>query len=77
MKAEDWIMGEPPKDGETYLGWIPSKGAVPIHWSGWGGGVWDDQAGHHLSDGPLFWMKMPEGPTQEMIDQAFDKLYSS
>ncbi|MDF0750344.1 hypothetical protein NLU14_08880 [Marinobacter sp. 71-i] len=75
-RPQDWIMGEPPKDGETYMGWLPSKGAAPVHWSGWGGGVWDNETGHHLSDEPLFWMPMPVDPTQEMISEAFDRRWT-
>ena len=76
LKPEDWIAGEPPRDGEFYLGWFQIKGAIPVKWSGWGGGAWDNQTGHHLSDSPLFWMPMPVDPTQEMITHAFSRLWN-
>lgn len=73
LRPQDWNMGEPPKDGETYMGWLPGLGAVPVCWSGWGGGVWDNQSGQHLNDRPLFWMPMPVDPTREMIEEAFKR----
>lgn len=59
-----------PKDGTSVLGFIPGRSGyiarqdiVPVHWSGWGGGVWDNStSGHHLSSDPSHWMPLPLGP---------------
>ena len=68
----DWQPIETaPRDGTAVLGYIPSKrGAylarqdvVPIHWSGWGGGVWDNStSGHHIVEEVTHWMPLPEPP---------------
>jgi hypothetical protein len=62
-----------PKDGTTVLGWIPRLGyvarqdCVPMNWSGWGGGVWENTtSGHKLGTEPTHWMPLPPPPsTQE------------
>jgi hypothetical protein len=59
-----------PKDGTTVLGYFGGRSGyvsrqdiVPICWSGWGGGVWDNAtSGHHMGDDPSHWMPLPPPP---------------
>lgn len=60
-----------PKDGTAFLGYRP--GASPyvarkdcdiVHYSGWGGGIWEGANGyakHNLTD-LTHWMPLPEPP---------------
>jgi len=60
---------EPPKDGTSVLGFFPcispnitDQRFVLIHWCGWGGGVWDDANGYHITGEPSYWMPLPAPP---------------
>lgn len=63
---------EPPKDGTCIWGFFPEKAGyfadqryIPIHWSEWGGGTWDNtSSGHHISGSPTHWM-LPNPPTNK------------
>jgi hypothetical protein len=66
-----WYRGEPPKDGKAYIGFFPGLPAVadqrfvPITWSLWGGGVWDNAtSGHHMSCAPSHWSEMLTPPPE-------------
>lgn len=55
-----------PKDGTAFLAAFPESGYVArqdiriLHWSGWGGGTWDSDSGHHVSGAePVGWMPLP------------------
>ena len=63
-----------PKDGTGVLGYFPElKGYVapqefiPMHWSGWGGGIWcNSTSGHNLlSAKPTHWMPLPTPPEEK------------
>ena len=66
--------GLPPKDGKTYLGYFPSREGyfaiqcfIPIFWSNWGNGTWDNAtSGHHISENPTHWVKLPLTPKQAL-----------
>ena len=66
--------GLPPKDGKTYLGYFPSKEGyfasqcfIPICWSEWGGGTWDNViSGHHIPENPTHWTDLPLSPNQAL-----------
>lgn len=72
MKPEDWQPIETaPKDGTAVLGWVPRLGyvarqdCIPMHWSGWGGGVWENStSGHKIGVEPEFWMPLPPPPVR-------------
>lgn len=62
-------MESAPKDRTAFLAYIPTRhGYVArqdvaiIHWSEWGGGAWEEQSGHKLSDKPAHWMPLPLPP---------------
>ena len=66
--------GVPPKDGRTYLGYFPSREGyfasqcfIPICWSEWGGGTWDNViSGHHIPKNPTHWTDLPLSPNQAL-----------
>ncbi len=58
-----------PRDGTAVLGFLPNRSGYVsdkryeiISWSGWGGGVWDNAGGYHVSDSPTHWMPLPVPP---------------
>lgn len=67
-------MASAPKDGTPILASFPA-GIDPlrsdfgrndvrvIRWSGWGGGVWDSDSGHHISGEPIGWRSLPPAET--------------
>lgn len=64
-----WRDGEPPKDGLAYLAFFPWRSGYVadqrfniVHWTGWGGGVWDNVSGQHMSSTPTHWRPLPEAP---------------
>lgn len=74
-KAKQWsqIRWKPidtaPKDGTTilvYTGpccYVAKQNVIPVHWSGWGGGVWENStSGGKLSADPTHWMPLPPEP---------------
>jgi hypothetical protein len=71
LAADPWMPIETaPKDGTAVLGYFPSRRGyvasqefVPIHWSGWGGGVWENStSGGRPVDKPTHWMPLPAAP---------------
>lgn len=54
-----------PKDGTAFLAAFPESSYVArqdvriLHWSGWGGGTWDNDSGYHVSAEPYGWMPLP------------------
>jgi len=70
IKLLDWQpIATAPKDGTAVLGYFPGRrgyvarqDVVPIHWSGWGGGVWEDVNGGKPSAEPTHWMPLPDPP---------------
>ena len=59
-----------PKDGTAFLAFVPycigyvaRQDIQVLHWSGWGGGVWDDNNGFHTANLPTHWMPLPDGPS--------------
>lgn len=61
-----------PKDGTSILGYFPGRGGyvarqdmIPIHWCGWGGGMWQNStSGHNLmSNKVTHWMPLPDPPS--------------
>jgi hypothetical protein len=63
-----------PRDGTTILayfplltGYIARQDVAPVHWTEWGGGVWENSSsGGKPSSSPTHWRPLPEPP----IDQA-------
>ncbi len=57
-------MSSAPKDGTAIFGFFPPGAYVArtdvkvIHWSGWGGGVWETQGGGRDSE-PVGWLPLP------------------
>jgi hypothetical protein len=59
-----------PKDGQTVLAYVPARkgfvsrqDVIPVHWSSWGGGVWENStSGGKVNDNPSHWMPLPEPP---------------
>jgi len=70
-----------PRDGTTILAHYPSKvgyvarqDIAPIHWSGWGGGVWENSnSGMKPSDQPTHWMPLPPSPNPGSQTQPENK----
>lgn len=64
-------METAPRDGTTILAHIPKlrgytarQDVVPVHWSGWGGGTWENStSGSKLMEFDLsHWMPLPPPP---------------
>lgn len=63
-------METAPKDGQTILAHKPSglafsarQDVVPVHWTGWGGGAWENStSGHKVFDDLTHWMPLPAPP---------------
>lgn len=59
-----------PKNGTTFLGYVPAwrdyvarQDVCPMHWSGWGGGIWESStSGHRIHDEVTHWMPLPAPP---------------
>ncbi len=59
-----------PKDGTSVLGFFPvlvgytaRQDVVPMHWSGWGGGIWaNSTSGHNIDNAPTHWQPLPAPP---------------
>jgi hypothetical protein len=59
-----------PKDGTSFLGHIPGncghvarQDVCPMHWSGWGGGCWENSvSGHKIGGRVTHWMPLPPPP---------------
>jgi hypothetical protein len=71
---EEWQpIKTAPKDGTTVLAYFPTRegyfarqDVVPIHWTEWGNGVWENSSsGHKVSDHPTHWMPLPSRPLQD------------
>lgn len=68
----DWRPIETaPKDGTAFLaylpnrdGWVARQDITILHYSGWGGGVWEDQSclGKRHLDEPTHWAPLPDAP---------------
>lgn len=66
----DWQPIETaPKDGTAVLGFTPERAGYVatqsyeiIHWSGWGGGVWENVTGYKPSCRFTHWMPLPKPP---------------
>ena len=44
-------------------GYTARQDVVPIWWSGWGGGCWENAtSGHKIYDEPTHWMPLPAPP---------------
>lgn len=58
-------MSTAPTDGTAFLASFPAGSSVArmdvrvLHWSGWGGGVWETDGGHKISDTPIGWRPLP------------------
>jgi hypothetical protein len=70
----DWQPIETaPKDGTAILAYYPDKAGftarqdvVPVFWSGWGGGVWENStSGGKPFQQPTHWMPLPGPPAAE------------
>lgn len=74
MTCECWPalrpMSSAPRDGTPILASFPAysgsgdfarRDVRVIQWSGWGGGVWDNDSGHHLGQDatPIGWRPLP------------------
>jgi len=71
MAAQEFYVRQedrqPPRDGTAILGFFPRfSGYVArqdvriVHWSGWGGGFWEDQGGSKISDSEMrAWRDVP------------------
>lgn len=65
-----------PKDGTTVLahfpqriGYVGRQDVVPVLWSGWGGGTWQNATtGHNISAVPTHWMPVPDPPVHKQDD---------
>lgn len=61
-----------PKDGTTILAHNPRglaffarQDVVPVHWTGWGGGAWENStSGHKVFDELTHWMPLPAPPNK-------------
>lgn len=60
-----------PKDGTAFLAYYPQRrgfsarqDCIPVFWSGWGGGCWQNStSGHHITgDEPSHWQELPDPP---------------
>lgn len=60
-----------PKDGKSVILFDPSRGGfvadqrfIFAHWSGWGGGIWENtnSGGKLMNGNPTHWMPLPEPP---------------
>lgn len=64
-------METAPKDGTTVLAYRPSgagfvsrQDVVPVHWSDWGGGEWENStSGYKIFDALTHWKPLPAAPT--------------
>ncbi len=70
----DWKPIETaPKDGSALLAYLPGQidyvarvDVQIIHWSAWGGGVWETQAGAKLLKHQVtHWMPLPSPPVSQ------------
>jgi hypothetical protein len=68
----DWQPIETaPRDGSAILCHLPNAGPFVarqdidiVHYSGWGGGVWEGSRGYakYRPDEPTHWMPLPDAP---------------
>lgn len=77
MNQDLWQpVSDIPKDGSTVLGLFPFRTCkvVPILWSGWGGGVWENaSSGGRLVDEPVAFMSLTDlVPSQRRINELVD-----
>lgn len=77
LPRDEWRgIESAPKDGSSILGFFPNRqrtyaggrGTTSIHWSGWGGGIWElSHSGLRCtSESPTHWRPLPEPPARAM-----------
>lgn len=50
----------------TRRGYIARQDVIPIRWSGWGGGCWENAtSGQKVHDKPTHWLPLPDPPSEE------------